>query len=107
MKFDSRKSKRLRLKRSAQAMTSLGPAELVDVGPNSLAIIHKWPVQKGAAFWIEFPWAGFVMRLNCEVRVTRPAPHADGLRSGCLVTGGQTADEFKKRVEKALENAPA
>jgi hypothetical protein len=87
-------------------MTSLGPAEIVDVGPESLAIVHRWPAEKGQTFWIEFPWAGFKMRLNCEVRVIRPVPESTSVRSGCTVVGGQTAEEFKKRVEAALANAP-
>ena len=106
MKFDSRRSKRLRLKRAAKAMTSLGPADLVDVGPQSLALVHTWPAQKGTTFWVEFTWAGFMVRINCEVRVVRPHPDSGGLRSGCIVTGGPGAEELRRRVENALANAP-
>ena len=106
MKFDARRSKRLRLKRPAQAMTGLGPADLVDVGPESLALVHKWPAEKGTTTWVEFTWAGTPIHLKCEIRVSRLSPSDSNYRSGCIVRGGLSAAEFRQRVEKALESAP-
>jgi hypothetical protein len=100
--FDARKSRRLRLKRRAAAMTGFGPAEIVDLSPNSLALLHDWSAEKGAETWLEFSWAGRLIRLDCEVRTCRRSPADAKYRSGVLVRGGFSADEFRQRVEAEI-----
>lgn len=105
MKFDPRRSRRLRLKRPAAVMTSFGPAKLLDLGPASLALSHDWAAEKGATTWLEFSWSGRLMRLECEVRRIRYVKADAHYRSGLLITGGVSAEDYKKRVRNELDRS--
>ena len=102
MRFDARSSRRLRLRRPAAAITGFGPAHIVDLTPKSIAITHEWPVTKGVTTWLEFSWAGRLMRLDCEVRSTRYSRADAKHRSGLIVSGGFSASEFERRVRDEL-----
>lgn len=106
MRFDTRKSRRLKLRRPAAAMTSFGPAQLVDLGPKSVALLSEWSAEKGATTWLEFNWGGYLMRLDCEVRSCRFSRGDGRNRSGLLICGGFSADEFRNRVKNELAKAP-
>ena len=107
MKFDARSSRRLRLRRPAAAMTAFGPAQLLDLGSSSVALCHDWHVEKGETTWLEFNWTGRLMRLDCEVRTCRYSRAEARYRSGLLIRGGLSADEFKKRVQAELAKGTA
>lgn len=83
-------------------MTGFGPANIIDLTPKSIAITHGWPAAKGATTWLEFSWAGRLIRLDCEVRSTRYSRADATHRSGLVVSGGLSASEFERRVRDEL-----
>ena len=107
MRFDSRGSRRLRLKRAANGMTGFGPVNIIDLGPNGLGIGHDCPLQRGATTWIEFYWGETMIRLNCEVRTTRASVGEMKFASGLLILGGLSADDYRRRVEAEIETMKA
>ena len=107
MRFDSRRSRRLRLKRPAMGMTGAGPVNIIDLGPNGLGIMHDCPLQRTATTWIEFHWGETLIRLHCEVRVTRPSTGEMKFASGLLILGGPSADEYRRRIEAEIETMKA
>jgi len=103
MRFDSRGSRRLRLKRAARGMTGFGPVNIIDLGRNGLGVGHDWPLQRGATTWVEFHWGETLIRLHCEVRATRASTGEMKFASGFLVLGGPSADDYRRRIEAEIE----
>ena len=104
MRFDSRKSRRLRLKRAAKGMTGSGPVNIIDLGPNGLGIGHDFPLPRGTTTWLEFYWGETLIRLHCEIRATRASTGEMKFFSGLLVLGGPSADDYRRRIEAEIEN---
>ncbi len=107
MKFDLRRAPRLRLKRSAPATSKFGVVEIFDVTPGGLGIAHDFRLEKGAQLWLEFTWAGRPLRLECEVRSTQRRANETKQRSGLVIRGGASADEYRRLVERELEKMKA
>lgn len=106
MKFDARRTPRLRLKRSAPATTRLGAVEIIDVTPPGLGISHDFKIERTAVITLEFTWGGKPLELECEIRSTREVSPGK-YRSGLSIFGGPSAVEFRKLVEREIEKMKA
>ena len=107
MKFDNRSSPRLRLKRGAPGVTRYGPVEIVDFSPSGIGICSDFPIDVHFPLWLEFNWGTTPMRLECEVRSCIHS-RADGkYRSGLQVRSAQSADTYRKLVERELQKIKA
>lgn len=83
-------------------MTGFGPVHILDVGPKAVGIRHEAAAERGSTTWLEFSWAGRILRLDCEVRTSRKPRAENKFRTGLAVIGGLGAEEYRYRVEEAL-----
>jgi hypothetical protein len=109
-RFDLRHNRRLRLKRPAHGMIAGGRVEIIDMSTDSLGVEHDFELRLGVMTFLEFWWGDAQMRLSCEVARTRPVKQQPGrYRSGLTidVAASETMDEYRKRIEAALEQLRA
>lgn len=106
MKFDLRRTPRLRLKRAATAYTRLGEVEIIDVTPPGIGIRHDFSLEKTVALTLEFTWAGRKLKLECEVRSTRDIGGGK-FRSGLAIRGGPAEKEYRQLVEREIQKMKA
>jgi hypothetical protein len=106
VKFDLRRTPRLRLKRAATGYTRLGEVEIVDITPPGMGIRHDFSLEKTVALTLEFTWAGRRLKLECEVRSTREDGNGK-FRSGLAIRGGPSEKEYRQLVEREIEKMKA
>ena len=107
MKFDLRRTARLRLKRPASATTANGRVEIIDVSPSGVAIRHEFPLKRGWILSLKFTWAGKPLDLDCEVRFTQQFPGDTHYHTGLKIQGGASALVYQQLVEREIEKMKA
>ena len=107
MKFDLRRTARLRLKRTAPAQTASGRVEILDVSPSGIAIKHEFPLKRGWTLSLDFTWGGRPLHLDCEVRSTQQMAGETFFRTGLKVQGGRSAIDYEQLVEREIEKMKA
>ena len=83
-------------------MTGFGRVDIIDCGVNSVGVRHETAVEKGMQTWLEFTWSGRLIRLDCEVRSSKVPRGEDRYRTGLMIRGGASAEEYRRRVTEAL-----
>lgn len=80
-----------------------GRADILDMSVNGMGIRHDVPLKLGEETFVEFKWSGALIQLRCQVSTTRPDRTGHGHCSGLQVTGGVSANDYKKRVLDAVK----
>jgi hypothetical protein len=102
VKFDYRRSRRVRLKRPAQAMITGGRGEILDLSLEGIGMKHDVPLEPGREIFLEFNWGNTLIALRCAVAATKRLAEQPLYRSGLTVVGGEGAEMYRFRVRRAV-----
>ncbi len=103
-KFDHRGDRRLHLKKPAGGMITGGRVDIVNMSLNGIGIAHDFPIKAGTQTFLEFSWAGKVLRLWVTVANCRRDRAGTGYRSGLVVQNRSESDaEYRQRVKEGLD----
>lgn len=80
---------------------SEGAVSIMNLSISGIGVEHPFPLKPGAQTFLEFAWAGKVLRLWCTVAHSRPRREG-GYRSGLIVGRGGSEDEYRDRIREAI-----